>query len=181
MTISGEVSEGRSVAFQIAGLLAGPGLLLRHGVDGLLLALLALNLLSLAFVPALPRDGGHARARAASGPLLTRAMLAAQGGCFLFYCCIGVYWTYIELIGRAAGHDTQLVASTLAAGVALGLPGALAAAWWGGRPGRLLPLGLGCALVLAAALLVREAPQRWQLLASVVLFNFAWNFSLPYQ
>jgi MFS family permease len=108
-------------------------------------------------------------------------MCLALGGCFFFYFNVGVYWTYIELIGRAAGHDTQAVAGSIAVGVGCGLPGALLAAWLGERFGRVRPLALGAALVLASVLLLRGVPDIAHLAWSGVLYNFAWNYSLAYQ
>jgi MFS family permease len=174
-------SVAGQVAFQVAGLLLGPSLLRWQGINGLLLVILAISAAGWLLVRPLPADGGASAAAAGDGSLLSLPMCLALGGCFLFYFNVGVYWTYIELIGRAAGHDAQAVANTIAVGVACGLPGALLAAWLGERFGRVLPLAIGAALVVAAVLLVRGAPGIAQLAWSGVLYNFAWNYSLAYQ
>jgi predicted MFS family arabinose efflux permease len=174
-------SVATQVGYQILGLLGGPSLLRAFGIDGLLCAMAAGSLLGLACVPALPAADRRGAQAAATARLWTGPMAYALAGCFLFYFNVGIYWTYIQLIGRAAGHDAQQVANALALGVGLGLPGALLAAWLGERGGRLLPLGSAAALVLLAVLLARGAPGLPALAASAVLYNFGWNFSLAYQ
>jgi len=174
-------SVAAQVAYQIAGLLAGPSLLRIGGLDGLLLVMVAGSVLGQLCVAALPAAGGRGAPSREAGRLWTRPMAYALAGCLLFYFNVGIYWTYIQLIGRAAAIAPQQVANALAIGVGLGLPGALLAAWCGERLGRILPLGLATAVVVLALLLVQGAPDELQLAASAVLYNFGWNFSLAFQ
>jgi len=174
-------SVAAQVSYQVTGLLLGPTLLQALGINGLLLLILAGNVLGLACIAPLPGADPRGLPRSGGARLFTPAMLLALGGCFLFYFNVGVYWTYIELIGRAAGHGAQEVADSLALGVGLGLPGALLAAWWGERRGRVLPLALGALLIVVSAALVLHRPALAQLSASAVLYNLAWNLSLAYQ
>jgi predicted MFS family arabinose efflux permease len=174
-------SVAAQVAFQVAGLAGGPVLLTHAGLAGLLVAMVVLALLGIPAAAGLP-DSHH---RAIVAPplrhLFRRRMALALGGCCLFYCNIGVYWTYIERIGNAAGHAPQDVANCLALGVALGLPAALVGAWLGNRAGRTAPLAASALLVVAAAALALGRPGLGQLAASVLAFNLAWNLALPYQ
>jgi predicted MFS family arabinose efflux permease len=175
------ISVAAQVAFQVAGLLLGPTLLRWMGINGLLLVIEAIGVLGSLLVRFLPPSGTRGAAADGGGRLLTPPMCLALCGCFLFYFNVGVYWTYIDLIGRAAGHDTPAVARSIALGVGFGLPGALLAAWLGERFGRVLPLALGAAMVVASVLLLRGTPDLADLTWSGVLYNFAWNYSLAYQ
>ncbi len=169
------------VAFQVIGLLCGPAILRELGVDGLLLTFVALSLLGLAAIRLLPSTVVRPESDGEGKRILTPPMMLALAGCFFFFFQIGVFWTYVGVIGRAAGHDAQAIAACLAFGVTLGLPGALLAAWWGERSGLALPMALSTVFVLLAMVLAHGAAVLAMLAASVLTYNFAWNLSMPYQ
>jgi MFS family permease len=174
-------SVAAQVAFQVAGLLAGPSLLALGGVNALLGLFALLGLLGTLLVRSLPAHGRPPPASHGATRLLTLPTALALAGCFLFFFNVGCYWTYVELIGSAAGLGLRELANGLAVGVSFGIPGALLAAWLGERYGRLAPIAL-CALVtVVAALLLAGKVALPGFIASTVLYNLAWNLSLTYQ
>jgi MFS transporter, DHA1 family, inner membrane transport protein len=175
-------SVATQVAFQVAGLLAGPWLQAQAGVNGLIALFLALDAAGLLAVWILPVQGQRTgSAVLGAGCLVTRATMLALCGCFLFFFNVGCYWTYVELMGTAAGIAPQQVANLLAFGVAIGIGGALLASWMGERHGRIPAIAASAvASVLAALLLVgKVSPAAYEV--SAVVYNFAWNLSLTYQ
>lgn len=175
-------SIAAQVSFQVAGMLMLPALVQNVGISALLLVFAGLAAAGLLLMPWLPRAGANVTRQPVGDSVLRPRVLAALGGCFFFFFNVGVVWTYIERIGAAAGFDAGTIGNSLAIGVAFGIPGALAASWCGNRVGRLLPLAFGAALVIAALLLLLgESLGRNGYVLSLVLYNFAWNFSLAFQ
>ena len=169
------------VAFQVVGLAAGPWVLRTGGLNGLLAVFALLAVLTLALVRIIPRAGRevpitHTRLRR-----LNPSTLLALAGCFLFFFNVGCYWTYVELIGTAAGLTAQSVASALSIGVGIGILGALLASWMGERGGRLQWIGWAALLSVCAALLLLGKVGWLAFALSAVLYNIAWNLSLSYQ
>jgi len=174
-------SVAAQVAFQVAGLLAGPSLLRYRGIDAVLGLFAALAITGLALAAALPP---HGRVPDATGPgrrLLTLPVAFALAGCFLFFFNVNCYWTYIGPIGTAAGLSERTIANDLAVGVAVGIAGALLASWWGERYGRARPIGISALLIVAAVLMLPYASRSSAYLLSAGIYNFAWNLSLSYQ
>ena len=175
-------SIAAQVSFQVIGMLALPELVSYWGMTGLLAVFSAMALAGLLLLGLLPRSGADVVHQPIGRSLLRPRVLAALFGCFFFFFNVGVVWTYIERIGAAAGFDAGTIGNSLAIGVAFGIPGALAASWCGNRLGRLLPLAIGAALVVAAlALLLDEGLATNSYILALVLYNFAWNFSLAFQ
>jgi MFS family permease len=169
------------VAFQVIGMLVGPGLLRAGGMNAFLVAFLILNLLAVCLGRLLPQSGSREADSAGSGPLWTGPTLLALAGCFLFFFNVGSYWTYVELIGKGAGIGTQAIADGLAVGVAFGIAGALLASWLGDRRGRLLPIGLGAALTVCAVAPLLTRFHVATFVGSAIVYNFVWNLSLAFQ
>jgi predicted MFS family arabinose efflux permease len=175
------LSLAAQVSFQVFGLLAGPAIARHGGIDALLWLFAGLCALGLVLVPMLPPHGRRAADAAAGARVLGVPILLALAGCFLFFFNVGCYWTYIELIGSAAGLSLGDLANGLALGVAFGIPGALLASWLGERRGRWLPIALSAAMTVVAATLLSGTLRLPAFVASTVLYNFAWNLSLAYQ
>ncbi len=113
--------------------------------------------------------------------ILRLPTLLALAGCFLFFFNVGCYWTYVELIGSAAGLGRRELANGLAIGVAFGIAGGLLASWLGERRGRLFPIAASAVMTAIAALLLLGTLHFVDFLSSAVVYNFAWNLSLAYQ
>jgi len=175
-------SIAAQVSFQVMGMLALPAVVEAMGMNGLLTIFAALAAIGLLLVRFLPEAGIALVAQPLGVSVLRPRVLAALGGCFLFFFNVGVVWTYIERIGAAAGFEAGVIGGSLAIGVAFGVPGALGASWCGNRFGRLLPLAIGAALTVAALLLLLDDTLgRMTYIVALALYNFAWNFSLAFQ
>jgi predicted MFS family arabinose efflux permease len=169
------------VAFQAIGLLLGPVLLARGGLGLVLRFFVVLSALALALTFRLPPPRSHSTGSGPGAGLTHPAILAAFGGCFLFYAAITIYWTYVEPIARSAGFSSVEISRSLAVGVAAGFCGALAASGGSRFKSRNGMLAIGAFLAVASAILLLE-PISWpRLLLSSCLFNFTWNFTIATQ
>ncbi|MEM7707370.1 MAG: MFS transporter [Pseudomonadota bacterium] len=176
------LSIAAQVSFQVVGMLLFPRLVASAGIDGMLGVFFLLEAVGLALVLILPRSG---KARAASvddsASLLKPALLLALGGCLFFFLNVGVVWTYVERMAVLAGFTGSQIGNSLAVGVATGIPGALCAAWLGERFGRLGPLAFAAIGTLVALWLLDSRMSLTAYVTAMVLYNFAWNFSLTFQ
>jgi len=100
---------------------------------------------------------------------------------FFFFAVQSGIWTYIERIGDAAGISAETIGTALAAGAFAGLIGALTAAGIASKFGRAIPLTLTAVLQAVAIVLMRDHPQIAAFFLASALFQFFWNFGIPYQ
>jgi len=169
------------VTYQFAGILAGPKLLAWAGVNGVLAMLAVLAGLALPLVPLLPSRGREVISTGVAAALARPATLLALSGCMMFFVNVGAYWTYVEIIGRDHALSVEFIANAIAGGVFAGIPGGLVAMLFGDRLGRIWPLAIAALLTAVSVLLLRGSPGAAVFVVSSVLYNFAWNYSLPYQ
>jgi len=168
-------------AYQVAAFLAGPTLLRIAGLNGVLAMLAASSGLALLLAPLLPAHGRTVTVTHSPAALLKPAILIALIGCGTFFVNAGAYWTYIELMGEAHGITSRVVANCVALGVSAGILGGILAGILGDRFGKLWPLGFATLLTIAAALLLNGAFGVGAFMSSVLLYYFAWNYSVAYQ
>lgn len=154
--------------------LFGFPLVARHwGIEGIYAALAALaafaGLWALRCRPTPPPPQAPGAAR------LTAAPRAALVAVMMFFCCIGVYWAFIERIGVTAQLTPEQVGGWLAASNLPALLAALAAPWVSSRLGehRTLLLGQGLAIAVPLGLLLPLSPTAY--LLNLALFVVAWN------
>jgi len=107
--------------------------------------------------------------------------LLTLGAIFFFFAVQSGIWTYIERIGDAAGISAETIGTALAAGAFAGLIGALTAAGIASKFGRAIPLTLTAVLQAVAIVLMRDHPQVAAFFLASALFQFFWNFGIPYQ
>ena len=174
-------SVAAQVAFQVLGMLLLPGLVSRAGIDGVLGVFIALELLGLLLVRALPDAGKPLSPVMGPAAIVSLPVLLALAGCFFFFFNIGAVWAYLERMAVLAGFEAQQIGAGLAIGVALGIPGALLASWCGDRFGRLGPLTIGAVGTVGALLLLGQGMSFPVYVLAVALYNFVWNFSLAFQ
>lgn len=109
--------------------------------------------------------------------LLPIGLLACM---ILFSMGLGGLWAFLERIGDSAGYSAQEVGNTLALGGLIGGLGAVAAFVLGLRYGRLLPLLVSLFAITVSSVVFTVASSWSGFLTAVLLFNFFWNFTLPY-
>jgi predicted MFS family arabinose efflux permease len=176
------VSIAAQVSFQVLGMLSIPSLVAIAGFEGLLVSFVLLEMLGLALLLWLPREGRDLPEQALSGgSLFSLPLLLALFGCLFFFLNVGVVWTYVERMAVLAGFTPAQIGNSLAVGVAVGIPGALLAAWLGERFGRLGPLAIGALGTLVALFLLDPGMSVTSYVLAVVIYNFVWNFSLTFQ
>ena len=107
--------------------------------------------------------------------------LLTLGAIFFFFAVQSGIWTYIDRIGDAAGISAETIGTALAAGAFAGLIGALTAAGIASKFGRAIPLTLTAVLQAVAIVLMRDHPQIAAFFLASALFQFFWNFGIPYQ
>lgn len=98
----------------------------------------------------------------------------------VFYAAGVSAWNYLGRLASAAGLDNDQGASAIAAGLFLGVLGALSAAWLTGRARGLgLPVTSGVVFVISIAALGLVEGYVPFLIASIV-FNISWNLFIPF-
>jgi hypothetical protein len=171
------------VTLAILGSVLLPGVIDRYGLGGVFGCLCALEALVLAGVTRAIPEGRWQPAAAGAGNdamrwLLCLAVLAAIVG---FFTALGAFWTYINPIGVTAGFSKQQTGFAIAIGQLAGLGGALTAAFVQIRHGRLLPVGIGVALLLGGVGWLYAGFQYTTYVVAASLFSFGWYLYLPYQ
>ncbi len=172
---------GAQTVYQIVGLAAGPFLIHHGGVNSILAVFAALCLAGLLVIGFVPIHGRIPRVAVSSAGLLSRPVLLALAGCFLYYVNIGAYWTYIERIGVAAGLGLSAISNGLAFGTAASMAGVLLASWLGDRFGYLTPIAVSAVGVVVAVVLLTGNLQLTAYVVSAVLYGIVWNVSMTYQ
>lgn len=117
-----------------------------------------------------------------SGPTGIHWRLASAGlfGVLLYFLAQGAVWSYLGEIGAASGVRADFVGRALAISSMAGIGGALLATLISTHFGRALPLIASAGVSAASFLLLRGHVSASVFISSAVLFNAAWNFSMPF-
>ena len=169
------------VLFQVLGLLLLPSFSETNGLQSILTLLATMAAIGLVILRWLPRSGHATPKSPHRNTVLKPAVLLIFLGCFMFSFNVGVVWSFIERMAALEGFGATAIGRSLAIGVAFGVPGALLASWSGERFGRMGPLALGAATILIALYLLQGGMTSTDFLIAIILYNFGWNYSLPYQ
>jgi predicted MFS family arabinose efflux permease len=163
----------QSVYVMLAAAAAASGLLTGLFPSGLAALTHAHRVAGTAASPGAPRQS---QGDAAS----TRAIIAliAQATYFL---AVAALWGYYEGIGRAFSLSMAEIGNALAVSALAGMAGAVAVIVLGSRSPRMLSMVAGTIVSIAAALLLIEGSGHVRYMISASLFNFAWNYTFPYQ
>ncbi len=172
---------GAQTIYQVFGLVAGPFLIELGGVNAMLTQFVALCVLGLLLVRFLPVHGRVQAVAVPGASLLSRPVLFALAGCFLFYINIGAYWTYIGRIGTTAGIGLTAVSNGLAFAAAASMTGVFLASWLGARHGIFMPIAASAVAVVLAILLLAGDLHIAAYVVSAVVYGIAWNVSITYQ
>jgi predicted MFS family arabinose efflux permease len=161
------------------GLSLLPRVLPAVGLRGLYCALTVLLAACVPLVRLVPQRA-PARAAAAGSGVLGAPALLGMAGILCLYIALGGVWTYVERIGAASGLAATLIGDDLTIASVCGIAGCGSAIVLGARWGRVRPLLIGFALILAgAAALVGVVPATRFMLAAAA-FKYAWTFALPF-
>lgn len=176
------------LALQTLALTVAPKAIEAHGTTALYLALAAASALSTLLVPLFPANLQACRERVEHAPgdvgmrsePVTRiaVTLAAQA---VYFLAPAAAWGYLERIGQNFSLTMGEVGTALGLSSIAGIAGASSVIMMGGRLGKLVPMGLGTAVSVMAMLLFMDGPGFAMYLLAACLFNFAWNFTFPYQ
>ncbi|WP_199051881.1 MFS transporter [Aquitalea sp. ASV15] len=170
------------LALGAAGLVAMPSLFARFGIAACYVGLALLMALCAPLVRCFPQgqqasaqqavrsSTQHRRGRATLGILATLA----------FYISLSGVWTFIGQIARQSGIDPQQSGNIFAIATLLGVAGAGTASLIGRRLPRAQLLLAGFAMMMAAMLLLLNAPALARFATAALLFKFSWTFILPF-
>ena len=104
----------------------------------------------------------------------------AMLGIMAFDMGISSVWAFAERLGNDAGFSMAESGKALAIGSAVGVAGAIFAAYLGLRRGRNMPV-IGSILGLLIACYMFSDIDNWlTYLVAIGLLNFFWNFAMPY-
>jgi predicted MFS family arabinose efflux permease len=151
-----------------------------RGVYLLFAASLAGAVLLTAHLPLGPRAAGAADTLAGA-PAYGDAAWIALAGQAVYFLAMAALWTYYEGIGSASALGMDRIGDALAASAIAGLGGAAAAVLLGARARPSPSLAAGTLLSVAAALMLVGGTDALGFTVSACLFNFAWNYTFPYQ
>lgn len=175
------LATAAQVVYQIFGLVAGPTLLQRAGLSGLMYVLVTLCAITTLVASQLPKQGRVLRRGLSVDAILTPAGLISLAACSAFFVNVGAYWTYLDIMGRSVGLSSSAVANSIAAGVSVGVFGGGFAWFLGDRYGQIRPLGVATLITTASALLLWGPFTLQAFVLSTLLYCFAWNYAVNYQ
>jgi len=171
------------VAYSAPALYLMPSLLNAHGLRGVFWCLAALTAVATLLVKHIPnraRLSGASTTQAAKIGISKQSVIGLAG-IFTYFMAQGGVWAYLDRIGMANQIATANVGLALAISSIGGLLGALLATWLDSRYGRLKPLFCSTLCTMVSLLIFNENRTFVVFAAMASLFNFAWNFSVPYQ
>ena len=89
-------------------------------------------------------------------------------------------WAYIDRIGSAIGLAPEDIGEALGLATIIGIGGSLGAAILSTRYGRLLPISIGVIISILSMTILLDDFNAFQFLVAACVFNFTFNFILPY-
>jgi DHA1 family inner membrane transport protein len=109
-----------------------------------------------------------------------RLAIAGLLGVFLYFLAQGAVWSYFGEIGAASRVPAAVIGRALAISSIAGIGGALLAVVVCTRSNRGLPLVASAAVSVASFVLLLGHVSGIAFVVSGILFNAAWNFSMPF-
>ena len=174
-------SIAAQVSFQVLGLLLLPAAIESGGLHNLILFFIVVTSCGIAVAWLLPASGLQHEVSKPFSVFTQPRVMYALTGCFFFFFNVGCFWAFIERMGNSYGYEAQTIGNSLAAGVSVGVIGALAASWQGERFGRFKPLLISSIGTVIAAVMLNFSRELAVYVFAVALYNFVWNYSLAYQ
>jgi DHA1 family inner membrane transport protein len=164
------------------GLAILPRVLPAIGLQGLFVALACLlGLCLLVAHLAVPTDSATPSLNVrANTSVLSAPALFGLVSILCFYIGLGGLWTYVERIGITAGLQPTLIGDHLTIASLFGIAGCGTAVLIGARFGRIGPLLLAFALIMAGAIGLLGMPSASRYLLATSCFKYAWTLALPF-
>lgn len=173
------------LGLQVLALATFPSLVSAYGPSGMFLLLAAVAAMLLLVVPLIPaRIPDAAASAAAPGTASSKVSAAAIVGIIaqgLYFLAPGAAWGYFERIGQGFTLSLPQIGSALSVATFAGIAGALVVVVLGTRASRWLSMVAGTALSVIAMILLIDGSGFARFLIAGALFNFAWNYTFPYQ
>lgn len=175
------------LVIQALVLAALPLIIAAGGTASVFLLFAAVAAASLALVAFFPRGLREARAAAPGAPAAppqetpragAAVALVAQA---IYFLSVAAIWGYYEGIGSSFGLELAEIGRALALSAVAGIGGALAVIALGKSLPRAASLALGTAMSVMSAWLLLADGGFVRFALSACLFNFAWNYTFPYQ
>jgi predicted MFS family arabinose efflux permease len=135
------------------------------------------------FVHYLPEYGKHDINKTKNTPTEYRRLFWAMLGLISmlsYYIGVTGVWAYIERLGDGAGLSGAMIGNALAISSLLGLLGAGLATILTAKYGRFLPVLTGHILTIVSISILTTSITYSTYIIAACIFNFAWNFVLPY-
>jgi MFS family permease len=173
-------SIAAQLAFGAVALYLTPWILYGYGVRGIFWSLAVLTFLSVALVRYMPNGPQVTPGRTEGSPFSARSMVALAG-VLTYFIAQGAVWAYLERVGAAKHIESSAIGEALAISSMAGLAGALVSSWLDVRQGRLRPLLLASCLTLMSLAIVNGNIEFTLFTVAASVFQFAWNFSVPFQ
>jgi predicted MFS family arabinose efflux permease len=153
----------------------------RWGLQGVAAFLATLFALTVVTLPWLPR-GKDTLAVGVSGKV-TRPGLAGFGllAMAIYFVGVNSNWAFLELIGTSIGFDREAIGYTLALSLIFGAFGSVAATLTSQRIQSTTALTIAILGMGVYVILMRSHPGALGFTAALLIFNLAWNYSLPFQ
>lgn len=174
------------LALQAVSLSLLPSFFELYGLDALYMLFAAIAAGSLSLVLLFPRSAPPASidrvlARAPQRRALSMGAVVALLGQGIYFLAPGAVWGYLERIGQSFDLALGPIGQALGAAAVVGIAGAALVVALGVRVSRMLSMAFGTAVSVAAVTLLMTGSGFVSFLVAVSLFNFAWNFTFPYQ
>lgn len=164
-----------------------PSLLSTRGVGALYLLFAAISAGCLMLVPFFPKSappvpgaGAQISSTTPSSRPSTGAViaLAAQG---IYFLAPAAAWAYFERIGQTFGLMLDTIGQALGIAAVVGITGAASVVVLGTRISRMTSMVFGTGVSIVTLVLLMGGSGFAIFLVAAALFNFAWNFTFPYQ
>jgi len=169
------------LAFSIIGFPVMAPVIKVWGLSGAYIAMALLVIPGFAWVRWVPPfSAERLRLQPASWGFVDRWTMVVLVALLAYFIGRGAVWIYLERLGIAAGLSIQTIANVLAGASVGGILGALLATRLNTRLGiiKALTFGMGCSL--GSLLLLVYGMSIETFLPAVVIFNFAFAFTMPY-
>jgi MFS family permease len=162
------------------GLWLFPRLFASYGMAVLYLALAVLVVLASPLINGFAIVNDEVKTHVTSERATVRNIALAILAVLAFYISIGGVWTFAGKAAAAAGFDAQATGTLLAIASAMGIAGAGAASYFGGRVARKSTLYSGYAILTVSVVGLGWMHGLFGYAASALLFKFSWTFVLPF-